>query len=142
MPFQNSTIAIIGASGAIGTALARRLKSQHASLVLISRTPEKLAPLSAELDSPALALDQLNTPITGIVNCAGSILLKPAHLTTDDEWNQTMLPPKLTPVAVSSAIVKALQSGVEDVYPGDVAQEWLARWRDNPKALEREVQGG
>ncbi len=60
----------------------------------------------------------------------------------DDEWNQTMLPPKLTPGAVSSAIVKALQSGVEDVYPGDVAQEWLARWRDNPKALEREVQGG
>lgn len=60
----------------------------------------------------------------------------------DDEWNQTMLPPKLTPGAVASAIVKALQSGVEDVYPGDVAQEWLARWRDNPKALEREVQGG
>ena len=28
---------------------------------------------------------------------------------------------------------------VEDVYPGDVAQEWLARWRDNPKALEKEL---
>lgn len=90
MPFHNSTIAIIGASGAIGSALARRLKSQHSSLVLMSRTPEKLAALSAELDSPALTLDQLNTPITGIVNCAGSILLKPAHLTTDDEWNQTI----------------------------------------------------
>src|SRR3989454_417689 len=33
----------------------------------------------------------------------------------------------------------ALRAGVEDVYPGDVAQEWLARWRDNPKALEREL---
>ena len=60
----------------------------------------------------------------------------------DDEWNQTMLPPKLSPAAVAGAIVTALQGGVEDVYPGDVAQEWLARWRDNPKALEREVQGG
>ena len=60
----------------------------------------------------------------------------------DDEWNQTLLPPKLTPQAIASAIVRALQSGVEDVYPGDVAQEWLARWRDNPKALEREVARG
>jgi NAD(P)-dependent dehydrogenase (short-subunit alcohol dehydrogenase family)/uncharacterized OB-fold protein len=57
----------------------------------------------------------------------------------DDEWNQLLPPPKLTPASLASAIVKALQEGVEDVYPGDVAQEWLARWRDNPKALEREL---
>ena len=59
----------------------------------------------------------------------------------DDEWNQQMLPPKLTPQSVASTIVRALQDGVEDVFPGDVAQEWLARWRDNPKALEREIAG-
>ena len=57
----------------------------------------------------------------------------------DDEWNQLLPPPKVTPAALAAAIVKALQDGVEDVYPGDVAQEWLARWRDNPKALEREL---
>lgn len=57
----------------------------------------------------------------------------------DDEWNQNVPPPKLAPQAVASAIVKALQSGVEDVYPGDIAQDWLARWRDNPKVLEREL---
>ena len=57
----------------------------------------------------------------------------------DDEWNQLLAPPKLLPASLSGAIVKALQEGVEDVYPGDVAQEWLARWRDNPKALEREL---
>jgi len=57
----------------------------------------------------------------------------------DDEWNQLLPPPKITPVALASAIVKALQEGLEDVYPGDVAQEWLARWRDNPKALEKEL---
>ena len=57
----------------------------------------------------------------------------------DDEWNQLLPPPKVAPSALASAIVKALQEGVEDVYPGDVAQEWLARWRDNPKALEREL---
>jgi NAD(P)-dependent dehydrogenase (short-subunit alcohol dehydrogenase family)/uncharacterized OB-fold protein len=57
----------------------------------------------------------------------------------DDEWNQLLPPPKLAPAALARAIVSALGEGIEDVYPGDVAQEWLARWRDNPKALEREL---
>jgi NAD(P)-dependent dehydrogenase (short-subunit alcohol dehydrogenase family)/uncharacterized OB-fold protein len=60
----------------------------------------------------------------------------------DDEWNQMLPPPKLAPAALAGAIVKALRDGLEDVYPGEVAQEWLARWRDNPKALERELSGG
>lgn len=57
----------------------------------------------------------------------------------DDEWNQTLPPPKIAPAGLAAAIVGALRSGGEDVYPGDIAQEWLARWRDNPKALEREL---
>ena len=57
----------------------------------------------------------------------------------DDESNQTLPPPKLSPDALARATVKALQEGIEDVYPGDVAQEWLARWRENPKVLEREL---
>jgi NAD(P)-dependent dehydrogenase (short-subunit alcohol dehydrogenase family)/uncharacterized OB-fold protein len=57
----------------------------------------------------------------------------------DDEWNQLIMPPKLTPSALAQSIVDALRSGVEDVYAGDVAQEWFNRWRDNPKALEREL---
>lgn len=60
----------------------------------------------------------------------------------DDEWNQNLPPPKLAPAALASSIVRALQDGVEDVYPGDVAQEWLSRWRDNPKVLERELAAG
>jgi len=57
----------------------------------------------------------------------------------EEEWNQRVEPPKLAPAALAAAIVTALRDGVEDVYPGDVAQDWLARWRDNPKALEREL---
>ena len=60
----------------------------------------------------------------------------------DDEWNQNMPPPKLSPEALASAVIKALRDGTEDVYPGDVAQEWLQRWRDNPKVLEREIAAG
>jgi len=57
----------------------------------------------------------------------------------DDEWNRMLPAPKLTPEALAKAVVNALQDGVEDVYPGDVAQEWLARWEDSPKILEREI---
>jgi NAD(P)-dependent dehydrogenase (short-subunit alcohol dehydrogenase family)/uncharacterized OB-fold protein len=60
----------------------------------------------------------------------------------DDEWNQNLPPPKLTPDALANAVLKALRDGVEDVYPGDVAQEWLERWRDNPGVLERELAAG
>lgn len=59
----------------------------------------------------------------------------------DDEWNQMMPPPKLSPGAVAKSIIGALKGSVEDVYPGDVAQDWLARFRDNPKSLEREISG-
>jgi NAD(P)-dependent dehydrogenase (short-subunit alcohol dehydrogenase family)/uncharacterized OB-fold protein len=60
----------------------------------------------------------------------------------DDEWNQNLPPPKVAPAALASAIVKALRDGIEDVYPGDVAQEWVERWREDPKVLERELAAG
>lgn len=57
----------------------------------------------------------------------------------DEEWNQLLNPPLLAPEAVANAIIKALRDGTEDIYPGPVAQDWLARWRDNPKVLEKEL---
>jgi NAD(P)-dependent dehydrogenase (short-subunit alcohol dehydrogenase family)/uncharacterized OB-fold protein len=57
----------------------------------------------------------------------------------DDEWSQLIPPPKIAPARLANDIVDALRGGAEDVYPGDMSQEWLARWRDNPKALEREL---
>ena len=57
----------------------------------------------------------------------------------DDEWTQLMPPPKLAPSALARAVVKALQDGVEDIYPGDVAQDLFTRWRESAKVLEREM---
>ena len=57
----------------------------------------------------------------------------------DDEWNQALPPPKITPSRVAADIVETLRGSAEDVFPGDVAEDWLARWRDNPKVLEREL---
>jgi NAD(P)-dependent dehydrogenase (short-subunit alcohol dehydrogenase family)/uncharacterized OB-fold protein len=57
----------------------------------------------------------------------------------DDERNRFVPPPKIGADVLAREIIKALQRGQEDVYPGDAAQEWLARWRANPKVLEREL---
>lgn len=96
---------ILGASGGIGSALARRLKASGANLLLAARSEEKLSLLAEELSSPYQLVDacdpaqvaslfasaeQLLGPIEGVAHCVGSILIKPAHLTTPDEWNQTI----------------------------------------------------
>lgn len=60
----------------------------------------------------------------------------------DDHWSRELPPPRLSADALAKAIARALQEGIEDVFPGDVAQEWLARWRGNPKVLERELAAG
>jgi NAD(P)-dependent dehydrogenase (short-subunit alcohol dehydrogenase family)/uncharacterized OB-fold protein len=57
----------------------------------------------------------------------------------DDEWNQLVPPPKLAPEALAKAIVAALRDGIEDVYPGDVAQDIWTRFRESQKTLEREL---
>ena len=44
-----------------------------------------------------------------------------------------------SPDSLSRSVIEALREGAEDVYPGDVAQQWLARWLESPKVLEREV---
>jgi NAD(P)-dependent dehydrogenase (short-subunit alcohol dehydrogenase family)/uncharacterized OB-fold protein len=41
--------------------------------------------------------------------------------------------------ALGEEIVTALRSGIEDVYVGDAAKHLFARWRENPKGLEREL---
>jgi len=57
----------------------------------------------------------------------------------DEEWNQPLPPPKLAPERLARDIVQGLRDGVEDLFPGDVAKEWLQRWKDNPKVLELEL---
>ncbi len=57
----------------------------------------------------------------------------------DGEWSQALPPPRLNAQTLSQAIVEGLRQGIEDLFPGEVAQQWLVRWRENPKVLEREL---
>jgi NAD(P)-dependent dehydrogenase (short-subunit alcohol dehydrogenase family)/uncharacterized OB-fold protein len=73
------------------------------------------------------------------MNAAGVRVVNVFPGPLDVEWNRELPPPKLSAQALAEAIVEGLQKGVEDLFPGEVAREWLARWRENPKVLEREL---
>lgn len=96
---------IFGAAGGIGSALARMLAARNWRLLLAGRRPEPLEELSRELGAEMFAVDATDSTQTdaafdkatgkfgrldGVVNCCGSILLKPLHLTRDEEWHQTI----------------------------------------------------
>jgi NAD(P)-dependent dehydrogenase (short-subunit alcohol dehydrogenase family) len=95
--------AILGATGGLGSELARELASQGARLVLAARDRTALQTLCSELDAEPFPITDgsdfgevqacLETAaiafgrLDGVVNCMGSLLLKPAHLTTREEWD-------------------------------------------------------
>lgn len=96
---------LLGGTGGIGSALARQLHATGARLALAARDLGRLEPLAAELDALALPLDATDPEavdaafararehfgrLDGTANCVGSIVLKPAHLTTPSEWEQTV----------------------------------------------------
>lgn len=100
-----SSIAIMGATGTIGSTLARRLTHEGRSLLLVGRDAERLQRLASELNQPFGAVDfrdsqaledllrQHESALGGFeafVNCIGSLLLKPAHTTTDDEFREVI----------------------------------------------------
>ncbi len=100
-----SRIAILGATGTIGSAVARRLVRNGERVLLVGRNFEKLTALSQELDQACIDVDFANSQrleealknadvgdvgYHAIVNCIGSLLLKPAHLTSDDEFRQVV----------------------------------------------------
>lgn len=98
--------AIIGATGGIGRALVSRLAPGGARLFLAAREEDKLKALGDEIDAAGTtALDaqdfeavesfvesaaEESGGLAGLVNLAGSILLKPAHRTSPDELSETV----------------------------------------------------
>jgi NAD(P)-dependent dehydrogenase (short-subunit alcohol dehydrogenase family) len=102
---MSESYVILGAHGGIGSALARRLAAKGSRLMLVGRNPEKLdalaaelgaehaladATISAEVEAAIAAAAQSFGQLDGIANCFGSLLLKPAHATSDAEFESVL----------------------------------------------------
>ena len=102
---KEGCIVVLGATGGIGSVLARRLAAKGNRVVIAGRNPEKLEALAAEIGAVSLVLDARRAAevqagldraverfgrVDGVANCVGSLLLKPAHLTSQDEFDDTV----------------------------------------------------
>ena len=133
---------ILGAAGGIGSAVCQRRAAAGDRLVLASRSEERLQRLAEELrraGSPevaviptdathAPAVDALFTQVVerfgrvdGVSHCVGSILLKPAHLTTDNDWAETLSINLTSAFHVVRSAVKAMSKGGSIVLVSTVA---------------------
>ena len=117
--------AVVGATGGIGAALSRRLAARGAKLFLGARDEAKLSALGAELNAAsqnvdATVVEQVDAFIAqaiatygkldGVVNCVGSLLLKPAHITTIEEWDFTIRQNLNSAFYLLRAATKVMQS--------------------------------
>jgi NAD(P)-dependent dehydrogenase (short-subunit alcohol dehydrogenase family) len=96
---------IAGGTGGIGSEVARRLRDAGADVVLAARDQPRLDECARQLGARAVTMDATDpeavshafdtaldggAQLAGVVNCVGTILLKPAHLTSDQEWETTL----------------------------------------------------
>jgi NAD(P)-dependent dehydrogenase (short-subunit alcohol dehydrogenase family) len=96
---------ILGGGGGIGGALARAITVRGGRVFLAGRDAAKLEAVADSLGAGWAAVDAADPDavdacadqaaealggLSGIACCAGSLLLKPAHLTTTPEWQATL----------------------------------------------------
>lgn len=102
---MSERVLIFGGGGGIGSAVARLVAARGGRVFLAGRDTTRLQAIAAELGMPwgtveATDPDAIDAVadaaaaelggLTGITNCVGSILLKPAHLTTTADWANTL----------------------------------------------------
>lgn len=118
-PVQRSYL-IVGATGGIGECLTRRLAAAGARLVLAARDDVRLQRLADDVGATPVATDARSFAavesllgaagtLDGVVNLCGSILLKPAHLTSEDELHETIAQNLTTAFALVRSSIPSLR---------------------------------
>ena len=120
--------ALIGATGGIGRALARRLHDRDAGLILGARSQDELDSLVSDLGGShmAAAVDardfravedflahapSMGGHLEGVVNLAGSSFIRPAHRTSAEQYEEVIATNLSTAFATVRAAAKKMRKG-------------------------------
>lgn len=130
---------VLGATGSVGRALVKRLVERGDSVLMMGRSPEKLEALSRDLSQPYQVVDVSDSSsvvtaiaeyrmshgsITGLANCIGSVLLKPAHLTSDADFREVVNVNLFSCFAIAKAAAAEMrESGGSVVFVASAAAE-------------------
>jgi NAD(P)-dependent dehydrogenase (short-subunit alcohol dehydrogenase family) len=105
---------VIAASSSIGQALVKKLKNDGHQVIQTARTDAKITP-DFYLDATNfLAVEEVFKQvgeIDGVVNCSGSLLLKSAHLTSQEEYKSVIANSLDTAFATVRAAGKYMRKG-------------------------------
>lgn len=119
---------VLGATGGIGSALARHLHAAGGRVVLAARHDERRTALATALDAAHTTLDahdpasveatidfavRTHGRLDGVAHCVGSILLKPAHLTKPEEFDDVVRTNLASAFAVVRAATRVMQANTE-----------------------------
>lgn len=116
---------IIAASSGIGQALTYQLRGNGHTLVTTARDTSKLTPdhiLDAS-DFAAVEAVMAQAQFDGVVNCAGSLWLKPAHLTSQEAYQAVITASLTTAFATVRAAGKHMPSGGSVVLVSSAAAQ-------------------
>lgn len=109
---------IFAASSTIGQAVTKELNEAGHTTFLTARNNSVLEPDAildltqfAQVDNVFSEAVQKHGKIDGVVNCAGSLLLKPAHLTNEEQFYHTIHSSLTTSFAVCRSAAKHMSDG-------------------------------
>ena len=117
---------ILGGAGGLGRSIAEALAADGARLLLAGRALDRLSPVAAALGATAHECDATSFAeveallteargrhgrVAGVVNAVGSILLKPAHLTSEAELDETLRLNLRTAFAAVRAAARVMTDG-------------------------------
>ena len=132
------TYIIAGATGVTGQAIAKELSINN-DVHLIGRDEEKLSLLSDEIKSPYSVIDLENTlpikefqktfeydEIKGLVNCIGSIYLRPLHGSSVEDFNSVINVNLFSSYYLLAAFARKMKNGSAVFFSSVAASKGLS----------------
>jgi NAD(P)-dependent dehydrogenase (short-subunit alcohol dehydrogenase family) len=96
-------------------------------------------PLMGSLCASKAAALSLTQGVRAQLAQQGTLVIAVMPGAVDTDMTKDFPPPKIPPLEVAKAVLDAIEAGMEEIYPGDMAQGIAQRLAADPKGVEKEL---